>query len=402
MSKKTAAEPLEEQPELIEIRIRSDLRKRPYGLLARAGISTSGMTPREAWAAWNEYRKEERKKSKKAKKRDKKQRKALAQERKRSERAASAAPEKALPSASAPVPQLPAPKPLAEIRATTPAASFEIPALNANKIAASNSNSMFNRGSVIERDYQDYVNQIMSWDISYGKKAKLIAELHKRFEEKLAADARFVPWTVSGPARYPSRKMNARAESSLRKSAEISDWFEGVEKSVQNSKRQYAEDDRKRKADWEERRFQRSIENGWYKRGGQLNATLVANGLAPIAQYDPDRFVELYEQWDKDLHFRKNTTAAKLYDSIKAGTYRSRPPIEALHESENLNTYRKTIDAGERVFLKFTTKPKPQVVYALKSRGWHWNGLEKAWSIKPEKYDAEYVASIDERYEKYL
>ena len=34
--------------------------RRPYGLLQKAGVSTAGMTPRDAWSAWNELRKEER------------------------------------------------------------------------------------------------------------------------------------------------------------------------------------------------------------------------------------------------------------------------------------------------------------------------------------------------------
>lgn len=34
--------------------------RRPYGLLQKAGVSTAGMTPRDAWIAWNELRKEER------------------------------------------------------------------------------------------------------------------------------------------------------------------------------------------------------------------------------------------------------------------------------------------------------------------------------------------------------
>ena len=52
--------------------------------------------------------------------------------------------------------------------------------------------------------------------------------------------------------------------------------------------------------------------------------------------------------------------------------------------------------------MKFTTKPKPQMIYALKKRGWHWNSLEEAWSIPAEKYDADFVKGIEERYKKYL
>lgn len=43
----------------IELKVRSSLYKRPYGLLSQAGIATDGMTPREAWSAVNELRRAE-------------------------------------------------------------------------------------------------------------------------------------------------------------------------------------------------------------------------------------------------------------------------------------------------------------------------------------------------------
>ena len=52
--------------------------------------------------------------------------------------------------------------------------------------------------------------------------------------------------------------------------------------------------------------------------------------------------------------------------------------------------------------MKFTTRPKQQLVYALKKRGWHWNSNEQAWSVPVSKYDEEFVKGIDERYKKYL
>ena len=45
--------------QLIELKVRSSLYKRPYGLLSQAGIATDGMTPREAWSAVNELRRAE-------------------------------------------------------------------------------------------------------------------------------------------------------------------------------------------------------------------------------------------------------------------------------------------------------------------------------------------------------
>lgn len=396
--KPIAAEEQEEQAKIqIAVRIPSDKRKRPYGLCASAGISTSGMTPGEAWAAWDQYRKEERESRKKGKK--SKPGKAVPPVQKIPQKARRLSPVEPVAPPAAPKGGARSHEPVRVERADKN--RIEIPSLNQNNISAANSNSMFDRGTATERDYQSYADKILSWDIPDSKKVQLIEELHKRFDDKLRVDAQYVPWTVSGPARYPSQKMNARADSVMKKSAEISDWFEKTEKSVKESKRQYNTDYTER-AKKEERWFMQSLENGWYDRGGKPNPTLVANGLASIAKYDTERFIELYEKYDKQLHFRKGTTAAKIYESAKEGTYKGIQAPKKLHESDNLNTYQKTIDAGERVFLKFTTRPKPQMIYALKKRGWHWNSLEGAWSIKPDKYNAEFVSGIDERYAQYL
>lgn len=130
---------------------------------------------------------------------------------------------------------------------------------------------------------------------------------------------------------------------------------------------------------------------------------MVARALEGVAVHDAKRYTELYEEYDKKYHFRKNTSAAKIYEEIKAGNFNGgKKTAEKLHETENLNAYRKKIDAGERVFMKFTTRPKQQLVYALKKRGWHWNSNEQAWSVPVSKYDEEFVKGIDERYKKYL
>ena len=57
----------EQATQLRMLQVKSDLRRRPYGLLEGVGMSTSGMSPREAWAAWNAYRKEERARRKEGK-----------------------------------------------------------------------------------------------------------------------------------------------------------------------------------------------------------------------------------------------------------------------------------------------------------------------------------------------
>ena len=358
----------QEEKQIIELRIKSSLRKRPYGFLAEAGISTSGLSPREAWETWNDYQKSVRKgKSEKEQK-----------------------PQTIITPMSAQIERH------APIKVIEPdSKTVKIPELSSSAISMANSNSHFERGTASEREYKSYANRILDMNISAGKKEKLLEELKKRWDKLLGYQASWVPWTVAGPARYNAKKLD-KSEQVMSTSREISEWFDGVEKSVKNSTIQY-KDESKKKAQKAEEWVQRAINSGWY-----TNPTTIANGLAEVALYDTKRFIELYESYDKKYHFRKNTNAAKIYEQAKVGTYKGEKKPQKLHETDNLNTYKKNIQAGERVFMKFTTRPKPQLIYALKRRGWHWNSNEGAWSIDSKKYDAKFVAGIDENYKKYL
>lgn len=432
--------------ELPQKRIPSDTLRRPYGLCAQAGIDTSGMRPGEAWASWNAYRKEERERRKADKKADKRKLKAAAKNagadkplmvavgasktadtpvyfripdgwkvtqginspvgyrwidnnksRFGGERQTALVPVEIADAAirrqqmqperapSHEEPKEPAPKKSAVV----------IPELNRRDIDMANNNSQFDRGDHSEHDYKVYVNRVMSWDIADSKKQQIIDELYRRWSRKLSYEAQHVPVTVAGPANYNAKRLN-KSDQILQSAHDFSEWFSRVEESVKESKRQYA-DRSKEEARRSEELFNDYMARGWYS-----TPTAIANGLAPIAAHDPQRFVQLYDRYNAKYHFRKGTTAAKIYDGIKAGTFKGAPKAEKLHETSNLNTYKKQIAAGERVFLKFTTRPKPQVVYALKRRGWHWNALEGAWSVPVEKYDEEFVDSIDDRYAKYL
>ncbi len=380
----------EKQSKFVQVRIpMQDKRKLPYGLCAGVGISTTAMQPSEAWAAWNDYRKEESKRRKVEKKGKKK--------------AAYQKPTVSVtykPTAQPKKAEILQAKPaLSPVRGAVVGTSVKIPELNKSHISEANSNSFYNRGSNSEKAYLSYANEILSWDISDSKKQSLLNELHKRYGVKLRYEAQHVPWMVAGPANYNAKKLD-KGEQVMKASADVAEWFKGVKQSVKASKSQYAEEstvERRRRAQKEEEYFNYGLSAGWY-----TNPTRLANGLLPIAVEDPQRFVELYEKYDKEHHFRKGTNAAKTYEKIKAGEFKIKKGAEKLYENDSLNAYKKTINAGERVFVKFTTKPKPQLIRAMKSRGWHWNALEGAWGIKPERYDEEYLKGIEERYAKYL
>lgn len=358
------------------IKIRSPKNKRPYGLLSSVGLSGAGLTPGEAWETWNDYQKEQR---------TKKPVKGNVNARQLNARIE--LPKLTVTSQKKPTATL-SPK---AVKTT----SIRVPELSSDLIYLANSNSQYDRGSASESNYKSYANKILQMDISDSKKEKLLGELKKRWDVLLGYQASWVPVSVAGPAKYNARKYD-KGDKVMRTQSEISEWFGGVEKSVKNSKSQYR-DESKEKAQKKEDWLKRAIESGWYR-----TPTDIATGIAAIAPYDPERFVELYEEYDKKYHFRKGTKAAKLYEQTKSGTYKGAKRPQRLHETENLNTYKKTIQAGERVFMKFTTRPKPQLIYALKKRGWHWNANESAWSIDPKKYDPEFIAGLDEKYKKYI
>lgn len=388
MKPRTHSEEEEQQKKAIQIK---DLRKRPYGLCAKVGISTRGMSPREAWGVWNAYRKAEReyKKNQKKSKRKLQNRKAAATFAKSS-----------VMKPGARASTMKKDQKLLE----KPKSAVQIPTLNTVKINAANSNSFFNRGSNSEAAYQAYAAKILSWEISDAKKEQLLGELHKRWEQRLTYEAQHVPWTVAGPARYNSKRLD-KSDQVMRASMEVSEWFDKTEKSVKNSKIQYA-DNRAEKAKRAEEWFHRQISGGMLRKGYHdpvLDPKAVADALTPLAQYDTKRFAELYEKYDAELHFRKGTKADKLYRAVKSGEYTGEKLPTKLHESDHLNLYESKLRSGEkRIFMKFTTRPKPQMVYALKRRGWHWNALEGAWSVPKEKYDETFVKGIDENYAKYL
>ena len=369
----------------IELKDPYETYRRPYGLLAKAGISTAGMRPRDAWNAVNELRRAEAAAQRQEKEAKKRPKQAKIKPARAVNTPKAKEPQKALP---APVQRLALPLPKNKQKAA-------VPELSERDREMANNNSMFNRGDNTVYSYKQYADEINGWDISLKQKEKLIAQLKKKFDERLSIDARYVPWTVSGPAGYNSKKMGGLADRAMRTSAEISDWFDKVKENVKRSN--HTTDDRRESAKREEARFE-SLMRGVTK----PTATMVGYWLMPIAQYDPKRFADLYEKYDKQLHFRKNTTAAKLYEKVKAGEYKGLKGPKKLFESDSYNVYQKRIKAGERVFLNFPVQPKPQMIWALKKRGWHWNDLENAWSVPVDKYDEKFVKGIEENYEKYL
>ena len=153
----------------IELKDPYETYRRPYGLLAKAGISTAGMRPRDAWNAVNELRRAEAAAQRQEKEAKKLPKQAKIKLSRAMNKPKAKEPQKALP---APPQRLALPLPKNKQKAA-------VPELSERDREMANNNSMFNRGNVTVRDYKMYADEINGWDISIKQKEKLIAQLKK-------------------------------------------------------------------------------------------------------------------------------------------------------------------------------------------------------------------------------
>ncbi len=149
----------------IELKDPCETYRRPYGLLAKAGISTAGMRPRDAWNAVNELRRAEAAAQRQEKEAKKRPKQAKIKPARAVNKPKAKEPQKVLP---APPQRLAPPLPKNKQKAA-------VPELSARDREMANNNSMFNRGDGTVNSYKAYADEINGWDISLKQKEKLIA-----------------------------------------------------------------------------------------------------------------------------------------------------------------------------------------------------------------------------------
>ena len=229
--------------------------------------------------------------------------------------------------------------------------SIAVKELNKDLIHRANSNSFGGkRGDISEHEYQVYVERVLSWPISEEKKQSILDKLHEKWSEMLKYEAQHVSVMVAGPAKYNSRKLD-KSDKILELSAAFSEWFKDLEDQIKRGQQKNDKAEKLLKLI----EFCRKPDN-------PCDPT---NHLAELAMYDNASFIRIYEELYPEYKWRKNSTIAKLYQ-------------------------------------KFLMRPKRQLIVALKSRGWWWNSYKNAWSTYPDKLDLEWVASISEKYAKYI
>ena len=205
------------------------------------------------------------------------------------------------------------------------------------------------------------------------------------YEEMLYRESNYVSVVVAGPANYNYKRENAKADKIMSLSSDVVGFINDIREQIKNSKSETKND-----------KVLKAIEN--------INATircgftwLLKDDLVKLATIDTNEFIKQFEKLNPEYKFSKNTTAYKMYIKAKDG---GDFEIKTLDEFEN-EDYRVYIK-GDRVFIKFKTRPARQLMVALKSRKYWWNSNEACWSTYLKNYDAEWAKTISEKYSKYI
>lgn len=170
----------------------------------------------------------------------------------------------------------------------------------------------------------------------------------------------------------------------MKATSEFCEWFEDLKKQIEKSKK---EDSPEEKTKEILSSIKRLIELG-------LDPTKEIMSLATI---DNQKFIKVFDELYPKFKWRTNSNIFKLYAKSLNGEVKEIKK-EIIFEDENFTAYIK----GDRAYIKFIMRIKPQLRYALKSRKWWWNSYEGAWSTYLDRVDKEWISNISENYSKYL
>ncbi|MCI9654204.1 MAG: hypothetical protein HFG91_07690 [Acholeplasmatales bacterium] len=298
--------------------------------------------------------------------------------------------------------------------------------LNDSQVSWSNHHS-FNgtRGTNMKKSYENYRHKIEFSGLSNIQKSKLLDKLYKLYAPILKYDSQWYSPMVSGPARYPQAKMDKIYERMMEANSVFVDWWKSIEPQLEASTKSKKQVEQLTLQEMKEKI--KKIKEGfnlWYNRllaeipalkekGYSLkhssNAAMAQSYVSEALKVDTALYKELFEKLDKICNFSKNSNFYKSYKFVQEGKLSS-DSIQKQNAEDNKVIFTCSdytirnlkIDAGKRIAIKFTFYPKPQLVYALKKRGFIWYYFEKCFICKPERFDLEWAKNIKNQYEKYL
>lgn len=280
--------------------------------------------------------------------------------------------------------------------------------LNESQIGMSNHNSFSgNRGTNIKKDYEAYRRQVEFSGLSELQKAKILDKIYKFYSEILKYDSQYYSSMVSGPARYPAAKMEAIHNRVSDAYKNFYNYWDSIKDQIKDSSKskkvleseKIAKEKSKASSLMESFKFRIEKKEYWLAESYMIDAYKV----------DPKLFVKMFEELNAIRPYRKNTNIYKLYKSILDGTVtkeslekRNAEDNKLIFENSDYKISNLKIDAGKRIAIKFTFYPKPQLVYALKKRGFTWYSYKECFICKPERFDLEWAKAISQNYPKYL
>lgn len=426
MRRKEISEKAEEQ-EPIELKIRSDLHKRPYGLLQSQGILTSGMTPREAWSAWNEFRREDNERRKKGKgaKPPKKQKKAIGAP------PSIVAPVLSTPKAAEipapivkaqekiPVPKETVKKPAAsEKEATSERQKFSSTVHSINEDAAkraleSYSFSDYKSGSTtasyrsdvarFDRNVNELIERYKGNDTLTEKDWERVYRIAERYSENLSnyenkyneRQARGpVSWVISGAGNYPVRAHEKKMDA-LRKIYEDNKEkidpddnvylreIKGIlsNRSIKSADENAIEKLKSKLSDLEKAQERDKAANAYFRKHGTI---VGCEGV------DPDSARKWQEKHDSGDYFHRQPIMPYVLQNRNAEMHRLKDRITALEKEKEAGTRVHEYDSVKglqvvenadlmRIQLKFDEKPSADTISKLKRKGFHYSPTQGAW-----------------------
>lgn len=260
---------------------------------------------------------------------------------------------------------------------------MEIKQLDSKLIDMTNSNSFYNRGTHCEESYKSYIKEVLEWKIPDTKKQKILDQLNIKYSKILSYEAQHVPVMVAGPAKYNAKRLD-KSNQIMQASQEFSKWFDDLREQIENANKK---DSKEEKVKYIINRIKRLIQLG-------LDPT---KDIMSLANIDNKKFIEIYDKLQSKYKWRKNSNIFKLYLASLNGEVKEIEK-EIIYEDENFTAYIE----GDRAYIKFLMRCKPQLIYALKKKGWWWNTHKGAWSTYLDRIGKEWIASISEKYKGYL
>ncbi len=294
--------------------------------------------------------------------------------------------------------------------------------LSEQQIRFANYNSFYDKGNNHQKAYEAYRRDIEFSGLSEKQKQRLLDQLYKRYEPILRYDSQWVSPMVSGPANYPQAKMDRIMNSMMKANDDFLAWWNSIEPTLNKS---YKTDDKNIEED--KSKSVKEIKEKFYARYNSLlqkmdekekdekdlkydmDAILAQYYVSDALKVDTELYKELFNKLNDLCHFSKNSNFYKTYKKVELNELSAEKiqeqeakENEVLFKCADYEISKLKIRAGNRIAIKFAFKVKPQLIYALKKRGYTWYSYGGCWICRPEKFDIEWAKNISKQYEKYL